>query len=184
MEIRFVSNNQEKIKEATNILAKENINLIPYNFKLDELQTDDTEKLLRDKVHKAFKKVGRPLIVEHTGLYIESLNGFPGGLTQIFWDTIQADNFSAIFGTLANTFIEAKTTIGYCDGKKIYFFTASIQGNIAKEPKGNRNFQWDCIFIPQGYSETFAEMGIKKNEISMRKKAFDKFIQHIKEQTI
>ena len=43
------------------------------------------------------------------------------------------------------------------------------------DPRGNREFQWDCVFIPKGYEETFAEMGKKKNEISMRKLAFDSF---------
>ncbi|HIE1052061.1 TPA: non-canonical purine NTP pyrophosphatase, partial [Escherichia coli] len=48
-------------------------------------------------------------------------------------------------------------------------------------PKGPRDFQWDCIFIPDGESETFAEMGDRKNEISMRKKAFDKFKEYLLE---
>ncbi|HHF8283696.1 TPA: non-canonical purine NTP pyrophosphatase, partial [Klebsiella pneumoniae] len=43
------------------------------------------------------------------------------------------------------------------------------------------DFQWDCIFIPDGESETFAEMGDRKNEISMRKKAFDKFKEYLLE---
>lgn len=46
---------------------------------------------------------------------------------------------------------------------------------------GPRDFQWDCIFIPDGESETFAEMGDRKNEISMRKKAFDKFKEYLLE---
>ncbi|HFM4266346.1 TPA: non-canonical purine NTP pyrophosphatase, partial [Escherichia coli] len=118
---------------------------------------------------------------EHTGLYIESLNGFPGGLTQIFWDKLQADKFSQLLGTSENPRLVAKTIIGYCDSMKIYIFEGETQGTISPVPKGPRDFQWDCIFIPDGESETFAEMGDRKNEISMRKKAFDKFKEYLLE---
>ena len=57
----------------------------------------------------------------------------------------------------------------------MYFFEGEIKGSISSVPKGSRDFQWDCIFIPEGEIETFAEMGDKKNTISMRKIAFDKF---------
>ena len=166
MDIRFVSNNEYKIKEVKDILSGKGINIIPFDFKLDELQTDNIEKLLEDKVLKAFKKVGRPLIVEHTGLYVDSLNGFPGILTQLFWDTIKADKFASIFGSLDNILVEAKTVVGYCDGKNIHFFEGSIRGKISKKPYGNTSFQWDCVFIPNGYDKTFAQMGKKKYKIS------------------
>src|SRR3970282_1377012 len=112
---------------------------------------------------------------KHTGLYIESLNEFPGGLTQIFWDKLQADKFSELFGNGANTNLVAKTIIGYCDSRKTHLFEGSIKGKISPEPRGDRAFQWDCVFIPDGESATFAEMGDRKNEISMRKIAFEKF---------
>ena len=64
--------------------------------KVEELQTEDSKRLVKDKAIKAFKQVGRPLFVEHTGLYIDYMNGLPGGLTQIFWDNLQADKFCEI----------------------------------------------------------------------------------------
>jgi len=126
-------------------------------------------------VLKAFNQIGRPVFIEHTGLYIESLQGFPGGLTQVFWDKLEADKFSELLGGLENTSLTARTVIAYCDAKKIYTFEGSVEGQISPEPKGDRAFQWDCVFIPNGYTETFAELGEKKNEISMRKLAFEKF---------
>lgn len=181
MDLRFVSKNEHKIKEVNELLNGTGIKIIPFKTNLEELQTKDTQILLKDKVLKAFSKVGRPLIVEHTGLYIESLNGFPGGLTQIFWDTIKAEKISSIFGSLENTKVKAKTTIGYCDGMKIYYFEGVINGKVSKQPLGECEFQWDCVFIPEGYNESFSQMGDKKNEVSMRKIAFDKFVKFLKE---
>lgn len=181
MDLRFVSCNQFKIEEVKAILEGTDINIVPFQFKLEELQIEDTEKLVKDKLLKAFRKVGRPLFVEHTGLYIESLNGFPGGLTQIFWDKIEAERFSSIFGSIENSAVKAKTTIGYCDGMKLHYFEGITTGVISKQPQGDSKFQWDCIFIPEGYGETFSQMGDEKNKISMRKIAFDKFVSYLKE---
>jgi XTP/dITP diphosphohydrolase len=179
MEIRLATNNQFKIDETIEILKGTKISIVPLKMKIEELQTLDVTRLVKDKLLKAFSRIGRPLIVEHTGLYIEYMNGFPGGLTQIFWDSLEADKFTEIIGNLKNSKAIAKTTIGYCDGKKIHFFKGEVKGKITKAPLGKRDFQWDCVFIPEGESETFAEMGDRKNQISMRKLAIEKLKTYI-----
>jgi XTP/dITP diphosphohydrolase len=110
-------------------------------------------------------------------LYLDYLGGLPGGLTQIFWDTLEADRFARLFGTTQSA--KARTTIAYCDGMKIYKFEGEIEGQIVPVPRGPRDFQWDCVFQPNGETSTFAEMGVKKNEISMRRAALDKFAAHL-----
>lgn len=179
MEIRFVSGNQYKIDETIKIMDGTGIKIIPFNQRIEELQTLDVKKLVKDKLMKAFTLVGRPLFVEHTGLYIEYLNEFPAGLTQIFWDSLTAHKFAEIIGSLENTTVRAKTCIGYCDTKQIYYFYGEIKGNIADKPRGEGDFQWDSVFIPEKYSQTFAEMGSEKNNISMRKKALDNFKDYL-----
>jgi XTP/dITP diphosphohydrolase len=178
--LRFVSKNRDKLREAGEILKTVGISIKPLRIEIDELQVDDVEKLVRDKVLKAFAKVRRALFVEHTGLYLDALGGkLPGGLTQVFWDNLQADKFSELFGTGA-TGVRAETVIGYCDAKRLYFFKSSIRGKIARRPRGDRSFQWDCVFIPDGRSKTFAQMGnLKKNEISMRRKALEQLADHL-----
>lgn len=181
MKIRFISGNKFKLKEAKEILSMIGHEVVAKNKKINEIQTEDSEALVRDKAIKAFKEIGRPLFVEHTGLYVEYFEGLPGGLTQIFWDKLKADKFCEIFGNTPNVSAVAKTTIGYIDGKNINIFEADVEGTISSSPRGDRSFQWDCVFIPQGFDKTFAELGEKKNEISMRRKALDKFSLHLKE---
>lgn len=179
MKLRFISGNPHKIKEVTSILSPHNIDVIPIKIKVIELQTTNLQELVREKVLEAFDKIGRPLFVEHTSIFLDILNGFPGGLGQIFWDTLEADRFTGLFGKAGMNNIEARTIIGYCDGRLLHFFEGSIKGTVAEKPRGPRDFQWDCIFIPEGYDETFAEMGEKKNTISMRKLALDKFAVYL-----
>ena len=173
--IRFVSRNKFKLREASAILAGARVSVIPLNVRLEELQTDDTERLVKDKTLKAFREVGRPLFVEHTGLYLTHLNGLPGGLTQIFWDTLEAERFATLFGRTADPRAVAKTVVGYTDAKQFFIFKGEVAGRIAETPRGSRSFQWDCVFIPDGSAQTFAEMGDEKNNVSMRRIALDQF---------
>lgn len=179
MEINFVTKNPHKAEEVEAILGDIGVSIVHAPLTIHEIQTEDITLIVRDKVLKAFNQVGRPVFIEHTGLYIDSLQGFPGGLTQVFWDKLKADKFSELFGGLQNTSLTAKTVIAFCDAKKVYIFEGSIEGNIAPEPRGDRDFQWDCVFIPKGFQETFAEMKERKNDISMRKLAFDDFRKYL-----
>lgn len=180
LEIRFLSQNQFKIAEASTILNGAGVSVVPISSKVEELQTEDTKRLVKDKAIKAFKQVGRPLFVEHTGLYIDYMNGLPGGLTQIFWDNLQADKFCEIFGMPLKNTLEAKTVIGFIDGQQFFLFEGSTRGTVSSEPRGDRSFQWDCVFVPDGYSLTFAEMGNQKHDISMRRRALDQFSDFLK----
>jgi XTP/dITP diphosphohydrolase len=179
--IHFASRNDHKIAEATAILNALEIEVIPLQFEIHELQTVDPLELVRDKTLKAFVEVGDRVMVEHTGLHLAHLNGFPGGLTQIFWDTLKADRFAELFGT-TNPSVIATTTVGYIDGRRFESFTGSVGGSIVNPPRGPTDFQWDCVFQPDGSAQTFAEMGSEeKNKRSMRQIALAKFAEHLKQ---
>lgn len=180
MKIRFMSGNEHKIAEVRRILNPVGVEIVPVSKKIEELQTLDVEALVRDKLTKAFGVIGRPLFVEHTGLYLSGLNGLPAGLTQIFWDKLEADRFAELVVGLGDSKVTAKTVLGYCDGRDIYLFEGAIQGTVPRVPAGPTDFQWDCVFVPDGETKTFAEMGNAKDNISMRRKALDKFAEHIK----
>lgn len=177
--MHFLSSNQHKIAEVQAILHPTGVHVVATQQKIEELQTEDVRALVRDKVLKAFSKIGKPLFVEHTGLHLAGLNGLPGGLTQIFWDKLGPDLFAALVNGLATQQVTAKTMIGYCDSKRIHYFDGEVTGIVPKAAAGSPDFQWDCVFIPDGSSTTFAELGVEKNRISMRRKALDKFAAHL-----
>ena len=175
MRIRFVSSDACKIREVRTILESDDIVVVPVSIKIEEIQTENVQSLVHQKVLKAFQRIGRPVFVEHTVLELKGLNGLPGGLTQIFWDRLQADTFAALVNGLSSRVVTARTVIGYCDGQSICFFEGEVTGTVPEEPAGDREFQWDCVFVPDGYEQTFAELGAKKNQISMRRRALDEF---------
>jgi len=180
LKIRFMSGNPHKIAEVQRILGPVGVEIVPVSRKIEELQTEDVERLVRDKLIKAFQVIGHPLFIEHTGLYLKGLNGLPAGLTQIFWDRLEADRFAALVAGLGESAVTAKTVLGYCDGCEIHLFEGAIDGTVPPLPAGSKEFQWDCVFVPDGHNQTFAEMGSAKDDISMRRKALDKFAAHLK----
>ncbi|UQY45137.1 non-canonical purine NTP pyrophosphatase [Erwinia sp. PK3-005] len=180
MKIRFLSSNELKLDEVRKILEPIGVEVLPVACRIEEIQTEDEVELVRDKLTKAFSLIGRPLFVEHTGLYLDGLNGLPAGLTRIFWHRLDADRFTALVHALDSQSATAKTVLGYCDGRKMYQFSGEVRGKIVAEPAGPREFLWDCIFVPEGHTQTFAEMGELKHEISMRRLALDRFAAFLK----
>ena len=122
-----------------------------------------------------------PDFVELTVFFIVALNGFPGLLTLIFWDTVGAEQVSRLFGALDRSGAVARTHVGYCDGCRVHRFEGEVRGRIAPEPRGEAGRQWDCVFVPEGEERTFAEMGKAKNEISMRRRALDALVRYLEE---
>ena len=114
MKIRFMSDNKHKIAEVQRILTPVGVEIVPIPRKIEELQTQDVHALVRDKLIKAFQEIGRPLFVEHTALYLGGLNGLPAGLTQIFWNRLQANRFVDLVAGLADDKVTAKTVLVTC----------------------------------------------------------------------
>lgn len=181
MDIYFVSSNQGKIDEVNAILTSPNISVYPVSLEIHEIQSNDIKKIVFDKARKAFRQIERPVLVEQTGLFITDFGNLPGGLTQIFWDSLESDKFGKIFSNIGSGQVTAKTVLAYCDGKHIHTFEGEIDGHIVYPPRGSRTFQWDCVFQPIGYDKTFAELGEAKNDFSMRKIALTRFKSFLEE---
>jgi XTP/dITP diphosphohydrolase len=54
-----------------------------------------------------------------------------------------------------------------------------VNGRIADRPRGDRQFHWDTVFIPDGFDRTFSELGNKKNDVSMRRLALNSFAEFL-----
>ncbi|MEL6369166.1 MAG: non-canonical purine NTP pyrophosphatase [Pseudomonadota bacterium] len=178
--IRFITKNDGKFAELKALLPAE-FELVRDSTEIHELQTEDMKALVQDKILKAFQLVRQPLIVDHTGLAFDLMKGFPAGLTSVFYETLRAQGIVDLIGKSVNRNVTVTTMIGYCDGRRKKIFCGKARGKIADQCIGKGGFQWDTIFIPEGYSQTYAELGqAKKNEISMRRRAFDQLVTHLK----
>ena len=67
--IYFVTSSIEKYEETKRLFDCSGKKLELYKEKINELQTEDNEILIKKKAFEAYQKIRRPLIVEHTALY-------------------------------------------------------------------------------------------------------------------
>jgi non-canonical purine NTP pyrophosphatase (RdgB/HAM1 family) len=172
MALYFITGSKNKFEEVKAIVD----DVEQFELDLTEIQEIDAHKVISTKLFEsqAALKEHKQVIVEDTSLYLDALNGLPGPLIKWFMKTVGNEGLYKIASAFGNFGAEAKTIIGYTDGKKVDFFEGVIKGSIV-EPRGETTFGWDPIFIPEGYTKTFAEMSPdEKNAISMRKIAAEK----------
>ena len=170
MGVYFVTSNYSKLKEFQEMLK---MRLERFDADLDEIQAIDVEKVVEHKARQAYQLLKAPVIVEDTGLYCEGLGGLPGALTKWFEKALGNARIASLVGRQRHAV--ARTAICYTQGREYHIFTGSVEGSIARSPRGKNGFGWDSIFVPRGKRKTFAQMTAQeKNTISMRRKALEK----------
>jgi XTP/dITP diphosphohydrolase len=175
--MHFVTSNENKLREAREILGFEIERL---DLDLVEIQSIDVKEVVKDKALRAFDKIKKPVIVEDTGLFVNSWKGYPGALVKWMLKTVEVEGFCKKLDGFGDRSSYAETVICYYDGVEFKFYTGRVEGLISDTPRGETNFGWDPIFIPKGYDKTFAELGSsEKNKISMRKIAFEKLREEL-----
>lgn len=179
----FATNNKHKLDEvqkitsgSVNIVSLEDIDChddIPETS--DTLEGNALQKALYIKEHYGFD-----CFADDTGLEVESLNNAPGvysaryagpghnseaNMNKLLQEMNDIENRKACF----------RTVIALIFNGKEYFFEGIVKGQITKEKRGISGFGYDPIFIPDNYTETFAEIGNDiKNTISHRAEAVKK----------
>lgn len=179
----FATNNAHKLEEVTAILGDkvEVLSMKDIRCTADIPETADT--LAGNALLKArfiYENYQMDCFADDTGLEVEALDGAPGvysaryagdahnseaNMKKLLHDLEGVENRKARFRTVFALII---------DGKE-HLFEGIIHGEITKTRRGASGFGYDPIFIPEGYTQTFAEMGNPlKNKISHRALATNK----------
>ena len=173
-ELFFASSNEHKFQEAERILANLGMQINLFKTTLEEIQSNNLNDIAEKKAINAYELVKKSVIIEDDGLFIDSLNGFPGPYSSYVYDTI---GNKGIMNLLENSEIrDAKfvSIIAYCDSDcDVKLFESSIPGKISSIiEKGG--WGYDPIFIPDGESKTYANVS-DKDKFSHRSAALTKF---------
>jgi len=177
MEAYFVTSNRNKFNEVKEILGS-SFRLRQMKLEIPEIQALDVKEIVKDKVIKAYEKARKPVMVEDTALYIKSWNGFPGPLIVWVVKTMGIAMVCRLAGPDRSA--RAEACVAYYDGKMLKLFSGNVDGEISRKPRGKKRFDWDRIFVPSGFSKTFAEMTMEeKNRISHRMKAFARLKKYL-----
>jgi XTP/dITP diphosphohydrolase len=137
------------------------------------------------KAQAWFDKLDTIVVAEDTGLEIDALDGKPGLHSKRFFSGSDEDRNKEILRLLKSKkdrSAQFKTVACLLEpGKKPQFFEGIIRGRIATEISDGNGFGYDPIFIPDGYEETFAQVGSAvKNELSSRAIAITKVLSALR----
>ncbi len=174
--ITFASTNQNKYFEVQLILSTQNISVDFAQTCLVEVQSDSLEEIARQKAKTAFAKLGRPVIVEDDGLFIDSLAGFPGQYSSFVFKTIGNDGILKLLAGSAKRSAYFRSLIAFYNGKTLSISEGRVDGRISDRITEG-GWGYDPIFMPVGTNLTFAQLKKSKNEYSHRKRALEKFAQ-------
>lgn len=184
MKLVFATNNKHKLDEVRKITSHhpvEIVSLAEINCFDDIPETADTlEGNALQKAHYIQEKFGLNCFADDTGLEVEALNNAPGvysaryagpghdseaNMKKLLHEMEGKENRKARF----------RTVIALVWNGKTYTFEGIVNGTITTAKRGENGFGYDPIFIPEGYDQTFAELGDNiKNQISHRAKAVEK----------
>lgn len=186
--IVFATNNKHKLDEVRKITA----NLVQI-VSLDEIgchndipETADTlEGNAFQKARYIKERYGYDCFADDTGLEVEALNNAPGIYSARYAgpEHDSEANMNKLLSEMkgkANRKARFRTAIAFLSDGEEHLFEGIINGSIIEEKKGASGFGYDPVFQPNGYTQTFAELGDDiKNTISHRALAVKKLAEFL-----
>ena len=179
----FATNNAHKLCEVAEIVGDgfEIVSLKEIGCHDEIPETADTlEGNALQKARYIHERYGLDCFADDTGLEVDALGGAPGvysaryagpghdsraNMRKLLHELEGIEERKARFRTAIALILDGKERI----------FEGIVEGSITKEPRGEAGFGYDPLFAPEGYGETFAEMGEElKNTISHRARAVAK----------
>lgn len=188
MNLVFATHNPNKLKEVRLMLPK--------NMKIAGLEDigcteeiPETQSTLEgnalEKARFVRKHYCCNCFSDDTGLEIEALNGKPGVFSARYAgeDKNSLANMEKVLQQmqgLENRKAQFRTVIALILETEEMLFEGIVEGKIITEKRGSEGFGYDPIFVPNGYTDTFAQMPLnQKNLLSHRYKAFNMLSEYL-----
>ena len=185
--------NKGKIKEFKKIFEDLDIKVLTLEDMPEKIEVEEDRKTFLENAIKKAKEYANfykiPVITEDAGLEVESLNGYPSIYSARFY-SIEFGGIEQLKEGENKDQANIRKLLRLLKDKKnrkarfvsnIVFYTPDnfglwtegyLYGSITEEPRGEKGFGYDPIFIPEGYTKTLAEFDLEeKNKISHRGKA-------------
>lgn len=184
--IVFATNNAHKLEEVAAILGNgyEVLSLREIGCDADIPETSDTfagnalQKATYVKEH-----YGYDCFADDSGLEVDALGGAPGVYSARYSGKGSEANMDKLLHNLTGKSergAQFRTVIALLIGEHTQLFEGIVRGTIIEERRGSEGFGYDPIFIPDGYTNTFAELGSEiKNRISHRAKAVEQLAAYL-----
>lgn len=187
MKLVFATNNRHKLQEVSAMLGDkfEILSLADIGCTADIPETSDT--LTGNALQKARyvkEHFGIDCFADDTGLEVRALNGAPGVHSARYaGDHDSEANITRLLGELIDKndrTARFRTVIALLKDNQEFLFEGIVNGRISEEREGHGGFGYDPVFVPDGYSNSFAMLGDDiKNTISHRARAVSKLVDFL-----
>ncbi len=177
--IHFATSNESKFREASSIVRKYGISLRMSSLKVEEIQDSDLKVIARNALIRILTMVTVPVIVDDSGLFIDSLNGFPGVFSSYVFKALGNEGILRLLLGETNRRATFRCAIAFGSLRhRPRVFMGGIGGEISHSAMGSNGFGFDPIFLADGEKRTFGEMlPQEKNRISHRARALRQFAE-------
>jgi non-canonical purine NTP pyrophosphatase (RdgB/HAM1 family) len=173
--ITFVTGNPNKLAEARAILPFE---IESAKLDLTEIQSMDVREVVRHKLHEAYEKVGKPVMVDDVSAGLESMNGFPGPFIKFAEETLGEGALYKL-SKVENDQAKIICCLGYFAGDKEIIVEGIVHGTVVS-PRGDYGWGFDYVIVPDGQTQTWAELGTEiKNQTSHRHAALTQMTEKL-----
>jgi XTP/dITP diphosphohydrolase len=183
MKIYFATGNSGKAKHASEILG-EQFEVEQVDVETIEPQSKSIKQIAEFKVEQAIEKSeieeNEFVMADDSGLFVGSLNGFPGPLSSPFDSMVGKERLLDLVDEGAVAEFHAAVAFYNPQSREVEVFTGKAEGEIVK-PKGDGGFGYDPLFLPEGNDQTWGEDPEYKNEVSHRKNALEKLRSYVEE---
>jgi len=168
---KIITHNRNKYEEMRKIIPT----LEMVDMEYPEIQADALEDVVEFALNYLAERIDGDFIIDDSGLFIDSLHGFPGVYSAYVFKTLGNEGILKLMEGVEDRRATFKTVAGLRFHGQNFKFVGLCHGEISEEPRGTNGFGYDPIFIPEGEDRTFAEMSTEeKNRISHRGKAIRK----------
>ncbi len=166
----LVTGNRNKLLEAERILG---FQVDAFELELPEIQSLDLHEVLRGKGEEAWRRLGRAIVVEETGLYLPAFGGFPGPLVKWMLEAVGPEGIARSVHALGDPRATARCALLYRDTERELIADGKASGHLVLEARGSEGFGWDPVFVPEEHEVTYAELPPeRKDEIGHRGRAW------------
>ena len=180
MKLIFATNNAHKLREVAQVVGEKFTLLTPRECGITEDIPEEQPTLEGNALQKAryiYERTGIDCFADDTGLEVDALGGEPGVRSARYATDGHDDeaNKRLLLERMEgkeNRAAQFRTAVALILGGKEYLFEGIVRGEITHAEMGDGGFGYDPLFVPEGYSESFAQMSAdEKNLISHRGRA-------------
>lgn len=179
MKLYLVTSNLNKVKEFKAIMEPK-IKVEHIQLEYPEMRSDDPEEIAKLAAKQLAEQLKKPVVVEDSGLFIKSLNGFPGTCSAYIHKRIGLEGILKLMNGVKDREAMYISAVGYCEPhKQPLSFLGTEKGTIATKIRGKYGFGHDPTFIPQGSRKTYGEIKSAAELKKFRKMAVTKLIVYL-----